>query len=127
MNGTDSDHLATGWLNSLRGLPFAVQQLWLGLTTGDGMEIAGAGYARVLTPPEAWSDPQGRRMVNVEKVAFGKAQMDWPPATGFMLFDAPSGGNALAPGTLVEPVRIMRGVRPVFDPGDIVVEIARAA
>lgn len=76
---------------------------------------------------QSWGEPDGRRMPNVQPIVFGKAQMDWPPVTGGYLFDAPSGGNPLEPVLLMESVTIMRGVRPVFDPGDLMAEIRRVA
>jgi hypothetical protein len=113
-----SEFLANKWLTGLLNEP-----LWLGLTTGEGQEIAAPGYARVQVNGK-FAPPQGRSTGNTEQIVFVKAEGDWPDVTGVCTYDAPEGGNELLHGAIAGPQQIQAGVRPVFDPGDIELAIA---
>ncbi|HSW46502.1 MAG TPA: hypothetical protein VLM89_13120 [Phycisphaerae bacterium] len=63
-------------------------------------ELSGNGYARVETSAASWDTASGGALSNAAAVTFPQASGEWTAATHFALFDAPTGGNMLAHGSL---------------------------
>lgn len=81
--------------------------IYVGLSTanpgnsGSGLaEPVGNGYARVKTVSSDWNSASGRIKSNKNKITFPTAQGDWGTIGYFALFDALTGGNMIASGTV---------------------------
>jgi hypothetical protein len=112
--------------------------VYYGLINGDpdagGVEITGAGYARVAIPcnDTNWSAPATdgtfRYKANLLAVTFGNPTGDWnaaDPITHFGIWDAPSGGNRMYDGLLPTPRTIVGGDDPALaPPGSIRIRLA---
>lgn len=84
-----------------------------------GTEVTGSGYARVEMPADmdTWSGTQGAGTTtastgttgvtsnNIE-IDFGTAAAAWGTVGWWMEFDAPTGGNMLAFGTIVDALGV---------------------
>ncbi len=69
--------------------------------TDDGSGIAepsGGGYARVNV--DNWTDAASRAIQNEDIITFAEAVLSWSTITHFALYDAITGGNMLAHGSL---------------------------
>lgn len=80
-------------------------------------EPNGNGYARVQMEAADWNMATGGLLDNASVITFNTATGNWGMLTHFALFDAASGGNMLAHGTLVEAKVIGSGDTARFAAG----------
>jgi hypothetical protein len=83
-------------------------------------EVSGQGYARqpwMCNPSAVAMDGSG--ISNALYVAFPKAPIAWGPVWGLALYDAETGGEAIAFFPMDEPKVIGKSDRMDFEPGDI--------
>lgn len=92
--------------------------------SGSGLsEPGGNGYARVATSAGDWSAADGGLLDNADAIEFGTAAGDWGTMTHFALFDAATGGNMLAYGTLNQSKTVNGGDTVRFAAGDLEVTL----
>ena len=95
--------------------------------TDDGSGIAepsGNGYARVSIG--GFSAAAARSLSNSAQIQYPAATGAWGSLTHFAIFDALTGGNMLAHGTLTNPLNVVTGNAPVFQIGELVVSVTSA-
>ena len=104
--------------------------IYVGLSTVDpgddasGLaEPSGGSYARVTTAAGDWNVAAGGSLDNANAVTFPAATGAWGLITHFALFDAASGGNMLAHGSLSASKTVTSGDTPSFAAGDLVVTL----
>lgn len=104
--------------------------IYLGLSTagpaddGTGLaEPSGNGYQRVQTSVADWNVSAGGSLDNAGDIIFPMANGNWGTVTHFALFDAATGGNMLAWGTLSQAKVIDSGVIAKFVVGDLVINL----
>lgn len=104
--------------------------IYIGLSTADpgddgsGLsEPSGDGYARVLTSGSDWNAASGGQLDNANDITFPEATGSWGTMTHFALFDAASGGNMLAHGSLSASKAIGGGDTAKFAAGDLDVSL----
>jgi len=90
----------------------------------DGVEIAGASYARVSYGPSdsAWAEPVGGNgeFYNIFSIVFPTPAEDWGTVLGWGLFDAATGGNCLLFALLAASKNVPNGApAPEFNPGAV--------
>lgn len=81
------------------------------------------GYARVQTNASSWEDASEGLIENISNITFAMACENWGRITHFALFDANSGGNILAYGSLSPSKIINSGDIPRFTPGDLIISL----
>jgi hypothetical protein len=86
-------------------------------------EPSGNGYARVATTAGDWNAASGGSLDNADSIEFGEATGTWGTVTHFALFDAASGGNMLAHGTLTQSKAVGSGDTVRFAAGDLSVSL----
>lgn len=94
---------ATAW--SSPGTIYLGLDSALGDANGGGTELTHSGYGRQAIAFGAYSS---RRVSNSSPVSFTAGE-NWPEVTGFRLWDAASGGNALGWGRAVPRPTILAG------------------
>lgn len=102
--------------------------LWVGdpLDTGaGGAEVSGGSYARVVC--NSWDVAAARATENSIAVTFPEATAGWGTVTHFALFDAITGGNFLAHGTLAASKTIGAGDNSEFAIGDFDISVDSGA
>lgn len=87
--------------------------IYVGLSTADPSDDGSGlaepcdnGYARVATTGSDWNVASGGAVANANDIIFPQATGSWGTITHFALFDAATGGNMLAHGSLSEPMEI---------------------
>jgi hypothetical protein len=92
--------------------------------SGSGLdEPEGGGYARVATEADDWNSADGGLLDNAVAIEFNAATGNWGTMTHFALFDAATGGNLLAHGSLTQPKTVNAADRAEFPPGDLEVTL----
>jgi len=87
---------------------------------GSGIsEPSGNGYARVQTSGDDWNAAANGHIDNANDITFPEATGDWGTITHFALFDAATGGNMLAYGSLSQSKTIGSGDTAKFKAGDL--------
>jgi len=87
---------------------------------GSGIaEPSGNGYARVETSDTDWTNASNGHIENANDIEFPEATGDWGTITHFALFDAATGGNMLAYGSLSQSKTIGSGDTAKFKAGDL--------
>lgn len=107
--------------------------IYVGLSTADPADDAsglsepsGNGYARVQTAGSDWNAASSGSLSNANDITFPEATGSWGTITHFALFDAASGGNMLAHGSLSQAKSIGSGDTARFaggSPGDLQVSL----
>ena len=112
----------------------APETVYLGLTTNDPVadkgviqELSGDTYARKLVSikgntlyPGLISSAANRVIQNVEQIAWTKATKEnWPKARGWILMDAPTGGDLIFYGRLEQPILCEVGAIAEIDPNSL--------
>ena len=104
--------------------------IYLGLSTADpaddGSSLAepsGSAYVRVQTSASDWNTASGGSLDNANEIVFPMATSPWGTMTHFVLFDAATGGNMLAYGTLSPSKSIGSGDIAKFSAGDLVLSL----
>lgn len=102
--------------------------VYLGLSTADPLddgsglsEPSGGGYARQAITFGAASS---RRVTQNADVTFPQATADWGTITHWALFDAATGGNMLAHGSLASSKNVVSGNTPSVASGEVYVEFS---
>lgn len=95
----------------------------------NGVEVNGAGYARVQHGPSdaTWAAPVGGDGVfsNVGSIQFGSPTANWGTIVGFGLYDASTAGNLLIADTLSQSVIVSSGdPAPAFAEGALTISFA---
>ncbi len=98
--------------------------IYVALSTADPLdtfagiaEPVGNAYARVVC--NTWDAASGGATANTGAVTFVAASGSWGTITHFALYDAITGGNGLAHGSLTTSKAITTGDTPRFAAGDI--------
>lgn len=115
--GSFSDHWENEILDHVFGKgAYTPPTIYVGLSTADpgddgtGLsEPSGNGYARVATTSADWDLASGGALDNANAIEFAEATGSWGTVTHFALFDAASGGNLLAHGSLNQSKMIASG------------------
>ena len=109
---------------------YTAPSIYVGLSTADPLDDAsglaepsGNGYARVVTAPADWTVSSGGALDNANAVDFPQASGPWGTVSHFALFDAITGGNMLAHGSLGTPQAIVSGNTPSFAAGALDVSL----
>jgi len=132
--GSFADFIEDKFLDHLVGkTAYTMPTAYLGLSTVDpeddasGLaEPSGGSYARVATAGADWNAASGGSISNAQDITFPEATGDWGTCTHFALFDAASGGNMLAHGSLASSKHIESGEIAKFaggTPGDVVLTL----
>ena len=131
-----TQYLAQATLNYIFSKTSAIDTqptIWLGLHYGATaptepgvyQEPSGNGYARLETAASDWStatDADPSALTNLSDLEMGTATDDWGSGadmTYALLFDAETGGNLLAFGSLTTSKPVLDGDTPRFTAGDI--------
>ncbi len=100
--------------------------IYVGLSTADPTDDAsglaepsGNSYARAATAGADWNVASGGTIDNANDITFPEASGSWGTITHFALFDAASGGNMLAHGSLSVSKSISSGDIAKFAAGDL--------
>jgi len=100
--------------------------IYVGLSTANPADDAsgltepsGNSYARVATAGADWNAASGGTIDNANEISFPEASGSWETLTHFALFDAASGGNMLAHGSLSVSKSISSGDTVKFAAGDL--------
>lgn len=126
-----ADYLENKLLDHITGkAAYTMPTCYVGLSTadpGDGgatlAEPSGNGYARVQTSASDWNAASAGSATNAAVITFPAATGDWGTITHVCLFDAASGGNLLASGTLDASQVISVDQIPRFDIGTLTVSL----
>ena len=104
--------------------------IYVGLSTADPTDDAsglaepsGNSYARVATAGADWNVASGGTIDSANDISFPEASGSWGTLTHFALFDAASGGNMLAHGSLSISKTISSGDTAKFAAGDLDVSL----
>ncbi len=104
--------------------------IYVGLSTADpaddttGLaEPSGNSYARAVTGGADWNIASGGTLDNANDITFPESSGNWGTITHFALFDAASGGNMLAHGSLSVSKSISSGDTAKFAAGDLDVSL----
>ena len=100
--------------------------IYVGLSTANPTDDAsglaepsGNSYARAATAGADWNVASGGMIDNANDITFPEASGSWGTITHFALFDATSGGNMLAHGSLSVSKSISSGDTAKFAAGDL--------
>ena len=129
--GSFTDHWENEILDHLFGKgSYTPPTIHVGLSTanpgddGAGLsEPSGNGYARVSASAADWNSASGGSLDNVNAIEFPQATGSWGTITHFALFDASTGGNMLAHGSLTQSKAIASGDTARFSAGDLDVSL----
>lgn len=83
-------------------------------------EPSGGGYARLSTSEASWNVAANNAVSNSAVITSAEATADQGTLTHFAQFDAASGGNMLAYGTLAVSKQVRSGDTLKFNAGDLV-------
>jgi len=98
--------------------------IYMALSTADPLDDAsgiaepsGGGYARIAV--NNWTPAASRGTQNEDIVTFAEARLSWGTITHFALYDALTGGNMLAHGSLSTSKVVGNGDSIYFAAGDV--------
>lgn len=104
--------------------------IYVGLSTSNPVDDAsglaepsGNSYVRIATTGADWNTASGGTIDNANDITFPQASGSWGTLTHFALFDAASGGNMLAHGSLNVSKSISSGDTVKFTAGDLDVSL----
>ena len=96
--------------------------------TGVTEPDAGKGYKRSLITHTGTSQNMDIAALgaasNKEIIFFSEATQDWPTCTHFVLYDAPTGGNLLAYGSLTAAITPTANTVPIVRVGNFTMSIS---
>ena len=129
-----SNYLENQVLNHITGkTAFTQPTVFVGLSTTspaeDGTNITeptGGSYARVATTGATWAAAANGATSNAAAITFATASADWASGSNFtnvVLYDAVSGGNFLAYGTISTPKPVLNGDTASFAIGNITITL----
>lgn len=129
-----SNYLEAKVLDHITGkTAFTQPTVYVGLSTTspaeDGTNISepsGGSYARVATTGATWAAASGGSTSNASAITFATATADWSAGSNFtnvVLYDAVSGGNFLAYGTISTPKPVLNGDTASFAIGNITITL----
>ena len=109
---------------------YSLSHVYVGLLSSapneDGTSVSepdSSSYARIATNPLNWQMAIEGLMENASNIKFDMACENWGTMTHFALFDAASGGNILAFGSLSPSKTVNSGDIASFAPGDLIISI----
>jgi hypothetical protein len=109
---------------------YTAPTIYVALSTADPTDDAsgiaepsGNGYARVQTAAGDWNAAVSGLIDNANAITFPTATGSWGTLTHFALYDAASGGNMLAHGSLGSSQAITTDQIPRFAAGDLDVSL----
>ncbi len=125
--GSFSNHWEDEILDHLFGKgSYTPPTIYVALSTADPTDDAsglaepsGNGYARKVTAASDWNASSGGATANANAIEFAEASGSWGTVTHFALYDALSGGNMLAHGSLTTSKAITSGDTASFAAGDL--------
>jgi len=90
-------------------------------TGGSIAEPSGNGYTRVTTNGATWNNAtaNGGAIDNASDITFPEATGTWGTITHFAIFDAGTGGNFMAHGSISPSKQIQNGDTAKFAAGDL--------
>lgn len=104
--------------------------IYIALSTADPTDDAsglaepsGGSYARKSTAAADWNSASSGSIDNANAISFVEATGDWGTITHFALYDASTGGNMLAHGSLGTSKAVSSGDTAKFDAGDLTVTL----
>lgn len=126
-----SNYLAGNILNHVFGKSdYSLPQVYVGLLSEEPNEDGSTAlepdcpsYARAVTNVSSWDSAFEGAVENVSNITFPMACECWGKITHFALFDALTGGNVLAYGSLSLSKIINSGDIPIFTPGDLITSL----
>jgi len=125
-----TDYLETAirdWMSQNTSMPATPTDLYVGLHTSDPTdspggttEVSAADYSRVGVPcPGGWATPTTNSFENANVVNFGTTTNSWGSVSHVALYDASTGGNALATFALNSTNSISSGEDVTFPAGQL--------
>jgi hypothetical protein len=126
-----STYLETAILNWVRGsaFPTAPSAVYVALFTvapadagTGGTEVSGNGYARTavtFATPVSATPSSGTKTLSNATATFPAATASWGTVVAFAFYDASSGGNMLASGTLTTSLAVATGNQVNFSAGSL--------
>jgi len=125
--GSFADYIENKFLDHLVGkTSYTMPTAYVGLSTADPLDDAsglaepsGNGYARVSTAGGDWNAAASGAIDNANDITFPEASGSWGTLTHFAIFDAASGGNMLAHGSLSVSKAVGSGDTVKFAAGDL--------
>jgi len=108
---------------------YSAPTIYIALSTVDptddasGLAEPSDGYARVETEAADWNAASSGTVTNANDIEFPEASGDWGTISHFALYDAASGGNMLAHGSLTASKDITTGDTAKFSAGDLSVSL----
>lgn len=124
--GSFADYLEDKILDHIVGkTSYTMPSVWVGLSTADplddgsGLAEPGSNYARKSTSGGDWDASSGGAIANAGSITFVEATGNWGTISHFALFDAASGGNMLAHGSLSVSKPVDVGDTPYFAAGEL--------
>lgn len=127
--GSFADDLEEKLLEHIVGkVTYALPTVYIGLSDADPLDTAaglnepsGNGYTRVTTDGATWNNATaaGGAIDNASDITFPEASGTWGTITHFALFDAGTGGNMMAHGSISPSKLIQNGDTAKFAAGDL--------
>ncbi len=97
---------------------------YVALIRTDDNEPSGGGYTRVQTETSDWGQASGGEVANVSAITFPAPTGDWGTIDTVHIYDAASGGNLLAEGTITESIEVLAGgTTPEFAIDSFVIQL----
>ena len=126
-----TNYLENNVLNHIFGkTSYSLSQVYVGLLSKepneDGSSVSEPdcqSYARAVTNSSSWQAAVEGLIENNSNITFAIACENWGTMTHFALFDAASGGNVLAYGSLSPSKTVNSGDKPSFSPGDLIISL----
>ncbi len=125
--GSFSNYLENKVLDHVTGKSsYTAPTVYVALSTADPTEDgsgvaepSGNNYARVETSSATWNSASSGATSNANAITFPVALGSWGTITHFVLYDAASGGNMLAYGSLASSQSVSADERPKFASGEL--------
>jgi len=123
-----TDYTETNIVNWMVGgvsMPSAIDPVYVALHTGNPTdsgqdnEVSASSYDRVSTQAGTDWETVDNTFTNLIDIEFPEAQEDWGNISHFSLWDASTGGNAIASSELSQARDILTGDAPVFRDGTL--------
>lgn len=114
------------WMSQGAAMPSAPGTVYVALHTGDpgddgsASEVGAADYAREgVTAGTGWNTPTTDTFENAAEISFGTAANNWGTISHVSLWDAATGGNCLAVGSLSAAKAVNVDDEATFAAGDL--------
>jgi hypothetical protein len=129
--GSFADYLEDELLDHVFGKgSYTPPTIYVALSTADPTDDAsglsepsGGSYARLETAASDWNTSSSGTIDNANSLEFTTATGSWGTISHFALYDASSGGNMLAHGSVTTPKSISSGETARFAAGELDVSL----